>query len=126
MGLVKYYDENLFNKKKRALARYFRKDYKYLMFEIIPKLKCSGKNDGLYQVEFPVDELFKKVYGPMILKFQVKNDVAIIEDITPEKILIACYMKDLPTHNGIPYDNEIDLKKIKMMEAILCQSGKSR
>lgn len=121
MSLIKYYDENLFTKKKRALARYFRKDYKYLMFEVVPKLQCDGKIDGLYEIEFPVEELFKKVYGPMILKFTVRNDVAIIEDIIPNDILIACYMKDLPIYKGIPFENEINLKKIKMMEAILCQ-----
>ena len=121
MPSIKYYDENLFIKKKRALARYFRKDYKYLMFEVVPKLKCNGKIDGLYEIEFPIDELFKKVYGPMVLKFEVIKDTAIIEDLVPNDILIACYMKDLPTYKGIPYENEINLKKIKMMEAILCQ-----
>lgn len=120
MGYVTILDNNLYKKKQRALAKYFRKAYKYLIFEAVPKLKEPGKIDGLYQVELPVDDLFVKVYGKLLLKFNVKNDVAMIEDIVPNDILIACYEKDLPIYRGIPYDTKKDLEKIKIMEA-LCE-----
>lgn len=117
---VTFLDKNLYTKKQRALAKYFRKAYKYLIFQAVPKLKEPGKIDGLYQVELPVDDLFVKVYGKLTLKFSVKNDITMIEDIEPNDILIACYEKDLPVYKGIPYDSEKDLKKIKIMEA-LCE-----
>lgn len=121
MGYVTILDENLYRKKELALKRYFRKTYKYLIFEAIPKLKEPGKIDGVYQVELPTEELFKRVYGPMILKFSVKKDIAIIEDIEPTKILLACHQKDLPIYKGIPYDTKKDFEKLKLIEGILCQ-----
>jgi len=118
---VSYFDENLFIRRKRALSRYFKKCHKYLIFEVFPKLMTPGKQDGHYTLELPTSELFEKVYGKAIMKFTVKNDVAFIENIEPEDILDACYMVDLPVYKGIPYRNKKDLKKIKIMEAILCQ-----
>lgn len=115
-------DEVLFAKKINALKRYFMKNYKYLAFEVIPKLKREGKIDGSYKLELPTDALFEKVYGKMQLNFTVKNDVAILEDIIPGEILTACYEKDLPTYKGIPYDTERDLAKIKIMEKLLWQT----
>ena len=119
MAFVKILDENYFTKKKRALKRYFGGSYNYLTFEVFPKLRKEHKIDGLYEVELPTSELFKRVYGKMLLKFSVKNDVAIIEDLVPTDILIACFEKNLPVYKGIPYDGEKDLKKIKIMEKLL-------
>ena len=119
MALIKILDENLYVKKTRALKKYFTKVYKYLIFEALPKLIQEDKKDGVYKVELPTDELFEKVYGKMYLLFSVKNDVAVIEDIIPSDILIACYSKVLPTYKGIPYDSEKDLIKLKIMEKLL-------
>lgn len=117
--MITYLDENEFIKRKRALAKYFRKAYKYLLFEVIPKLKEPNKKDGLYEIEIPTEELFEKVYGKIMLRFSVRNDIAIIEELTPGDILIACFMKDLPTYKGIPYNTKQDLEKLKIMEVIL-------
>lgn len=114
MGIVTYLDQNDFTKKQRALQKYFTKCYKYLISNAIPKLKEPNKKDGIYEVELPSGDLFKRVYGPMKLKFSVQNDVAVLEDITPSEFLINCYMKDLPVYNGIPYDTQKDLFKIKL------------
>lgn len=114
MGIITYVDENDFIKKQRALEKYFAKCYKYLIYDAIPKLKTSGKKDGVYEVELPSEELFKKVYGPMKLKFSVYNDVAILEDLIPSEYLINCYMRDMPVYKGIPYDTKKDLFKIKL------------
>lgn len=114
MGIVVYLDENDFIKKQRALQKYFTKCYKYLIFKAIPKLKEPNKIDGIYEVELPSEELFKKIYGPMKLKFSVQNDIAVLEDIVPGEYLINCYMKDLPVYKGIPYNSEKDLFKIKL------------
>lgn len=119
MALIRLLDENLYIKKQRALRRYFTKTYKYLIFEVIPKLIQEGKIDGVYELELPTEKLFEKVYGKMLLKFSVKNDNVIIEDIVPNDILIACYSKDLRIYKGIPYETEKDLAKLKIMERLL-------
>lgn len=114
MGIVTYIDENDFIKKQRALRKYFTKCYKYLVFKAIPKLKEPNKKDGIYEVELPSGDLFKRIYGPMKLKFSVQNDIAVLEDITPSEFLLSCYMKDLPVYKGLPYDTSKDLFKIKL------------
>lgn len=119
MKAITYLDENLYRKKKKALARYFRRNYKYLSMKVIPTLGKEKKKDGIYEIYLPTEELFEKVYGKIYLHFSVKNDVAIIEDILPNDILISCYEKDLPTYKGIPYENENDLKKIKIVEKMI-------
>ena len=119
MKEIIYLDENLYRKKKKALARYFRRNYKYLSMKVIPTLGKEGKKDGIYEIYLPTEELFEKVYGKIYLHFSVKNDVAIIEDILPNDILISCYEKDLPTYKGIPYETIKDLKKIKIAERLI-------
>lgn len=119
MSSITFIDKNLYNHKLKALKKYFKKSYKELRFGIIVKLAYENKIDGKYQVEIPTQELFKRVYGPMILKFSVKNDVAIIEDIEPGDILMACYKKELPIYNGLPYASKKDLDKIKIMEKLI-------
>ena len=119
MKAITYLDENLYRKKKKALKRYFRKNYKYLEMKVIPNLVKENKKEGVYKLYLPTDKLFELVYGKMYLHFSVKNDVAVIEDIIPGEILISCYEKDLPTYKGIPYETIKDLKKIKIMERLL-------
>ena len=119
MKAILYLDQNEFNKKHRALRRYFMRSYKYIIFKLIPTLQQEHKEDGKYEVELPINELFKKVYGPMKVLFTVKNDVAIIEDLVPSEILIKCYERNLPIYNGVPYCTTKDLKKIKIMEKLL-------
>lgn len=121
MKSITFIDKNLYNHRLRVLSRYFRKAYKYVIFEVLPKLGKENKKDGAYQIELPIEELFKKVYGPIIFKFSVVNDVAIIETIEPSKILDDCYKKDLPLYCGIPYATKKDLDKIKIMERLICQ-----
>lgn len=119
MKSIAFIDKNLYNHKLKALKKYFTKSYKELRFEIIVRLAYENKIEGKYQVEITTDELFKRVYGPMILKFSVINDVAIIEDIEPGDILMACYKKELPIYNGLPYSSKKDLDKIKIMEKLI-------
>lgn len=111
-------DENNFRKKIKGMKRYFIKSYKYLSFNIMPELIKTGKCDGNYSVEIPIDEYFKKCYGNLQLYFSIKNDVVIIEDILPNEILIQCHMKNLPIYHGIPYYQHKDLIKLKILEGI--------
>jgi hypothetical protein len=117
--LITYLDENEFKKKERALRKYFMKNYKYLVFEVYPKLRHEGKKDGIYEVYLPSDELFEKVYGKIKLLFSVRKDVAVLEDLVPDEILIEGHKTELPTYKGVPYASEKDLKKIKIMERLI-------
>lgn len=111
-------DENDFNKKMRAIRKYLIKPYKHWIFEVVPKLKQTNKKDGSYEIELPVDKLFKKVYGEIKIMFSVKNDVVILENIEPNDILIAMHDCLLPTYKGIPYRDSKDKFKIDLVKEI--------
>lgn len=117
--MIKYQNENEFRKRKKALSRYFRKNYKYLMYTVFPKLKEEHKVDGKYELELPTNDLFTRIYGPMKLLFSVKNDITYLEDIIPNNLLTLCYERDLPTYKGIPYASKKDFKKLKIMEKLI-------
>lgn len=109
-------DEGNFKKKLKSLKMYFMKSYKYLTFEIMPNITKFGKKDGIYSIDIPIDEYFVKCYGKLQLYFSVKNEVVIIEDLLPSEILMQCYMKMLPLYHGVPYYQEKDLFKLKLLE----------
>ena len=113
---ITYLDEVVYKKKERAIRKYFWKTYDYLMEEVIPILQKENKKDGQYKLELPVPNLFKKVYGEVDLLFSVKNDMVILEDITPNEILLDMYIRFLPVHKGIPYRNERDKFKIELLK----------
>ena len=111
-------DETDFKKKLKGLKRYFLKSYKYLTFKITPELIKTGKKDGSYSVEIPIDDYFKKCYGKLELYFSIKNDVVILEDLFPREILMQCHMKELPLYHGVPYYQKKELNKLKVLEII--------
>lgn len=104
-----------YTKKKKALEKYLGKSFRYLVLYIVPKLKRPGKKDGLYSINLEADEIFNKVYGNARLIYSVKNDIAIIEDIEPKQFLLDGYFQDLEIYKGIPYRDEKDLFKIKVL-----------
>lgn len=112
MTMVDYVD---FQKKVRFLAKYFRKTYKHLIFEVLPNLKHNGDKEGIHTYKLPIDSIFNKVYGELTLHYSVKDKAIVLENITPGEILIAGYMDLLPTYKGIPYRNKKDLTKIKLV-----------
>lgn len=119
MAVITYLDENDFNKKLRGLRRYFSKAYKYFIFKLQPTLIKDGKVEGKYEIELPIDELFKYTYGPIKALFTVTNDVVVLEDLIPDGILMKCFERDLPIYKGVPYYREKDLKKIKISERLV-------
>ena len=115
---IKFLDYNEFNKKMRALKRYSTNAYKYWLFEALPILKQDNKKDGVYELELPVNEIFKKVYGDVKVLFSVKNDVVILEDVVPSDMLMTMFREDLPTYKGIPYRDSKDKFKIDLVKEI--------
>ena len=115
-NLVIYENENEFKKRERALRKYLMGAYKYWIFDALPKLKKENKIDGKYELELPVDKLFKKVYGDVKVLFSVENDVVILEDIEPSMVLLDMFRRELPSYKGVPYRNEKDKFKIELMK----------
>lgn len=115
---ITFLNENDFNKKMRAIKKYSMNAYKYWLFNALPILKKENKIDGVYELELPVNDLFRKVYGSVKVLFSVKNDIVILEDITPNEILMAMFMKELPTYKGIPYRDAKDKFKIDLVKEI--------
>ncbi len=113
---IKYLDEVDYKKKEKALRTYFWKTYDYLMEEILPILQRENKIDGKYEVDLQAPKLFEKVYGKVKLQFSVRNDVVILEDITPSEMFMEMYLRLLPTHRGIPYRDEKDKFKIELLK----------
>ena len=114
--IITYIDENDFIKQTRALKKYYMRTYKDLFFNVNYKMKQADYEDGDYEIKLYTEESFKKVYGEFILKFFVKDKVIIIKEITPREILIDLFkMKLLKTYKGVPYRNEFDLFKIKLL-----------
>ena len=114
--LITFTNENEFKKLERAVKKYFMGAYKYWIFEAVPKLQQLNKIDGQYELELPVSELFKKVYGNVRVLFTVKDDVVILEGIEPKDILNDMHRKELPTYKGVPYRDERDKFKINLMK----------
>ncbi len=113
--IIRYDNENDFKKLERSLKKYCGKSWKYYCFQILPKLRKEHKLNGEYEINLLADDLFCKVYGDIKLLFRVENDVAILEKFIPEDILLDGYMLDLPTIKGIPFRDDKDLFKIKLM-----------
>lgn len=118
LNKLTFIDYNEFSKKIRAIRRYSMNAYKYWVFDAVPTLKKENKVDGSYELELPVNEIFKKVYGAVKVLFSVKNDVVIIENIVPDDILMTMFMQDLPTYKGVPYRNNKDKFKIDLVKEI--------
>ena len=81
----------------------------------------KSTKEGTYIVDIPTDEIFKRVHGQIKLKYSVKNNAVIVEDLEPSNFFLEGYMYDLETYKGVPYRNDRDKFKIdlvKKMEVI--------
>lgn len=114
--MIKILNEIEFLKQTRALKKYFMKAYKQFIFEVIPEIKKQTKRDGYYYTTLDIDDVFNKIYGELRINYIVKNGVAYIENFEPQKMLLDMYFGLLPTYKGIPYRNQRDLFKIKILK----------
>lgn len=110
-----YKNQNDFVKKFRSLKTYFPLAYKDLLFRL-DKRKLYELKDGEYIQELLTTDEIKFVYGTIKLIFSVKNGNILIENLEPEEFLIDGYYKLLKIYQGIPYRNEKDLFKIKLLK----------
>lgn len=113
--IITYVDYNQFKKYVYALKMYLKRTYKDLTFNIVNELKQNKKPDGDYEIELFTEERFKKVYGAIKLKYYVQNNVVVIKEITPGEILMNLHSVLAETYKGVPYTNEKELFRIKMI-----------
>ena len=64
------------------------------------------------------DELFEKVYGKCKVIAEIRNEQAKVLWIEPQDLLLAGFSRILETYKGVPYRNEQDLFKIKVVGGI--------
>lgn len=112
---VTFENENDFNKKARALRKYFMKSYKDLIFNVSKNLKDVNSENGFYEIKLYTDSTFKKVYGDIKIIYQVLDDMAIIKDLEPADFLLDAHAVELNCYKGLPYRNARELFKIKLL-----------
>lgn len=109
-------DDGAYKRQERALRRYFMQCYKDLIFNVTNILKKEDIPNGDYEYILKNDKKIEQVYGEFKVKYFVKNNVIGIKEIAPSELLEDLYKKDFPTYKGIPYRNDYDLFKIKLLK----------
>lgn len=112
--VLDYINENEFKKLERALKKYNMLAFKKLTFEFYPALRngnflgekiSSDKNAGTttYEIKLPSDKMFAQIHGEVKLIYTVhpKEQIVVLEEITPSKILLEGHMSELTTYKGI-------------------------
>ena len=117
--VLDYIDENEYRKLERALKKYNTLAFKKLNFEYYPSLR-NGKFVGkmvsrnksaeteTYELKLPSDKMFAQVHGEVKLIYTVykKEEVIMLESITPKDILLEGHMSELNTYKGVMISKE--------------------
>ena len=112
--VLDYVNENEFKKLERALKKYNMLAFKKLNFGFYPALR-NGKFQGelvetnkkskteKYELKLPSDKMFTQIYGEVKLIYTVhkKDEVVMLETITPSDILLEGHRSELTTYKGI-------------------------
>ena len=112
--ILDYLNENEYKKLERALKKYNMLAFKKLNFEYYPSLRngkfigekiASNKKDAVdtYELKLPSDYMFSQVHGEVTLKYMVynKQNVVMLDTITPTDILLEGHMAELATYKGV-------------------------
>lgn len=112
--VLDYINENEFKKLERALKKYNMLAFKKLSFEFYPALRSGNflgekvrenksNNSATYEIKLPSDKMFTQIHGEVKLIYTVhpKEQVVMLEEITPAKILLEGHMSELTTYKGI-------------------------
>lgn len=101
----------------RSLRLYNRVGYKQIILrDRLEELEFKDVGNGIYKAELKTDSLFKKVYGSCEVYMELGRKSIKIIRIEPYDLLMAGYRKILDTYKGIPYRDNKDLFKIRMMD----------
>ncbi|MDD2505274.1 MAG: hypothetical protein PHF21_03250 [Bacilli bacterium] len=135
--LLDYINENEFKKLERALKKYNMLAFKKLNFEYYPSLR-SGKfvgekissnkkdNTDTYELKLPSDHMFSQVHGNVTLKYIVykKQNVIMLDTITPTEILLEGHMAELSTYKGVMISKANASKDMFKIDLIYQMQGK--
>ena len=112
--VLDYINENEFKKLERALKKYNMLAFKKLNFEFYPSLRNGNflgekvdSNKKLatetYELKLPSDKMFTQIHGEVKLIYTVhkKDEVVMLETITPSEILLEGHRSELTTYKGI-------------------------
>ena len=112
--VLDYINENEFKKLERALKKYNMLAFKKLTFEFYPALRNGNflgekvsenksNKTATYEIKLPSDKMFTQIHGEVKLIYTVhtKEQVVMLEEITPAKILLEGHMSELTTYKGI-------------------------
>jgi len=112
--VLDYVNENEFKKLERALKKYNMLAFKKLNFDFYPSLRNGNfvgekvsvdkkNNTETYELRLPSDKMFTQIHGEVKLIYTVhlKEEVVMLEEITPSKILLEGHMSELTTYKGI-------------------------
>ena len=113
-NFITYVDFNDFKKQERALRTYYMRTYKELIFKTSKEMR-NIKKDGDYEIDLFTEWKFKKVYGQIKVKFYKQNNAIVIKEIHPRETLLNLYSVLADTYKGVPYTNEKELLKIKLI-----------
>ena len=132
--VIEYLNENEFRKKERAVKKYNMLAYKKLIFEFYPDFregsfngvvvsKNAGEGIVKYELKLPTDPTFAKVYHDIILHYTVyeKQKIVMLNNITPDDILMEGHQKELTTYKGVPISKshaEKDMFKINLLNML--------
>lgn len=132
--VLDYTNENEFKKLERALKKYNMIAFKKLNFDYYPSLRSgkfvgelveSDKRLGIekYELKLPSDKLFTQIHGEVKLIYTVhkKEEIVMLETLTPEDILIEGHRSELTTYKGIMISKENaskDMFKIDLLNMI--------
>ena len=112
--VLDYVNENEFKKLERALKKYNMLAFKKLNFDFYPSLRNGNfvgekvsvdkkNNTETYELRLPSDKMFTQIHGEVKLIYTVhtKEEIVMLEEITPAKILLEGHMSELTTYKGI-------------------------
>jgi hypothetical protein len=117
--VLDYVNENEFRKLERALKKYNMIAFKKLNFEYYPSLRNgkflgelveSNKKNSTekYELKLPSDKIFAQIHGEIKLVYTVhkKEEIVMLETLTPEDILLEGHRSELTTYKGIMISKE--------------------
>ena len=132
--VLEYVCENEFKKLERALKKYNTLAFKKIMFDYYPALRSGkfvgevisvNKKNGTekYELKLPSDKMFAQIHGDVKLIYTVhkKDEVVVLETITPSDILLEGHRSELTTYKGIMISKENaskDMFKIDLLNML--------
>ena len=132
--ILDYINENEFRKLERALKKYNMLAFKKLNFEYYPALRSGNflgelvsknkkDNTETYELKLPSDHMFSQVHGDIKLHYIVykKEQVVMLDTITPSDILLEGHMAELTTYKGVMISKanaEKDMFKIDLLNML--------